>query len=146
MAVPKVDRKEIAKYYYVKGEFSQIEIAEKVGTSEQTIAKWKKQYRWDDLKKSMLTTRPEQLANLYDQLSELNARIKEREPGQRYAQNKEADILTKLTAAIRSLEIEVSLANTIDVFIVFNNWMREADLDKAKELIAYQDAYIKSLL
>lgn len=146
MAVAKVDKKEIAKYYYIKGEFSQAEIAQKVGSSEQTIVRWKKLYKWDDLKKSMLTTRPEQLANLYDQLSELNERIKQRPPGERYAQNKEADILTKLTAAIRSLEIEVSLADTIDVFMEFNNWMRDADLEKAKELIAYQDAYIKTLL
>lgn len=141
-----VKREEIAEYYFLKGEHSQVEIADKVGVTPVTISKWRNKYKWDSKRKSLLITRPEQLANLYEQLSELNERIKGREKGSRYPVKGEADTQAKITASIRNLEIEISLADTIDVFMKFNDYVRDVDLEKAKEIVAYQDAYIKTLL
>lgn len=141
-----VQKKELARYLYVSGGFSQTEISGKIGVSEQTISRWKITGKWDDFKKSMLATRREELKRLYDQLKELNDFIANRPEGERFANSKEADTITKLTAAIRNLETELSLSQVIDTFIKFNNYMRQVDLEKAQELISYQDHFVKSLL
>ncbi|MEO0337591.1 MAG: DDE transposase family protein [Bacteroidota bacterium] len=140
------EKRELAEYLYTSGAIStQTELALRVKVSEVTISKWKNKYKWDDKRKSLLVTRGEELRNLYDQLSELNQWIKDREQGQRFATSKEADTLRKLTASIRELETEVSIGQTIDVFIGFNDWLQKVNHDKAKEMIELQDAYVKSL-
>lgn len=140
-------KKELAQLLYVRGVVeNQSELAERVGVSAQTISKWKKVGNWDDFKKSLLTTRQEELRNLYDQLAEINNSIKEKPKGNRFANNKEADVLSKLTATIRNLETEVSIAQTVDVFMKFNDWLRQINLEKAKEVVELQDLFVKTLL
>jgi len=59
---------------------------------------------------------------------------------------KDTDIIVKLTGAIRSLEIEVSVADIIEVFMKFNDWSRQngAALEILKEIGVLQDGFIKS--
>lgn len=140
------NREDYAELLFLHGGISQKEIAERVGVSEQTVTKWKKLNGWEARRKSLLTTRHQQLARLYDQLDELTSTITERDAGKRYANSKEADTINKLTVAIRNLETEVSLSQVVDVFISFNEYIRSQDLDKAKEVINLQDAYVKTLL
>ena len=140
------EKRELARILYCKGAVdNQGELASRLGISEQTISKWKKQDGWEDLRKSLLTTRQEELRNLYDQLSELNASIKSKDEGKRYADSKEADIQRKITASIRELETETSLAEVVDVFTKFNDFVQKIDFEKAKEMIELQDGFIKSL-
>jgi len=138
-------KKEYALTLFLQ-EVSQEEIAVRVGSTPQTICRWRKAHNWDSLKKSLLTTKREELANLYNQVSELNAAIKNRPEGQRYAAGSEADTLSKLTTSIRKLETDTSVADTIDVFMKHNEFIRKAAPDKLKVIIELQDAFIKSLL
>ena len=143
----KKERKELAMILYVRGGVeNQRELAERIGVSEQTIVTWKKEGRWDDFKKSLLVTRQEELRRLYDQLKEVNDSIMAKEIGQRFANNKEADIITKLTGAIRQLETETSAAQVIDVAMKFNEYLRKIDLGKAKEMAELMDGFIKSMI
>lgn len=146
VSMAKFEKEEIAEYYYINGRHSMKDISAKVAVSVQTLSRWKKKYKWDEIKKSHLVTKPEQLANLYEQLSELTDKIKGRPKGERYADSKEADSLAKITSSIKNLEKEISTTDTLNVFYEFNNWLRETDLDKAKDLIDIQDTYIKTLL
>lgn len=140
-------RKELAMLLYLRGGVeNQIELAERIGVTPVTISKWKTAERWDDMKKSLLVTRQEQLRRLYDQLKEVNDSIMTKPEGGRFANNKEADIITKLTGAIRQLEIETSAAQVIDVAMKFNDWLRKTDLVKAKELTELFDGFIKSMI
>ena len=141
-------KKDLAQLLYTRGIVThQGELALRVDVTEDTISKWKKAGSWDDMKKSLLTTRQEELRNLYDQLSELNAAIKQKPEGERYADSKQADIQRKITASIRELETETSVAQVVDVFIGFSEFIRkQADLDTAKQVSDLQDAYIKKLL
>ena len=82
----------------------------------------------------------------YGQLNELNAFIQNKGEGFRFPNSKEADSQKKLTAAIRDLEREVNVADTIDVSMKFLNWVRTADFQKAKEVSTLFDSYIQSLL
>lgn len=79
-------------------------------------------------------------------MAEINKAIAERPEGERFPSSKEADILGKLSAAIRNMEQEVGIADIISVITGFVDWVREADLEKAKEITSIADAYIKNKL
>jgi transcriptional regulator with XRE-family HTH domain len=139
-------KKEFAKLLYVKeGVTVQKELAERVGVSEQTISKWVNKENWQQFRASMIITKEEQLSRLYQQLTELNDYINNREPGKRFANTKEADTLSKLTSAIRQLETETSLADSIEVLKKFIIHIRQDDFVKAKEVTALADGFLKTL-
>lgn len=139
-------KKDWAKLLYLKENITQKEIATRVGVTEKTLSKWVNEGKWDMLKSSVIITKSEELQRIYMQINELNTAIFTRQPGQRFASNKEADSLVKLTAAARSLETDASVADVIEVFKRFSNWLRSVDLETAKNLIVFQDAFIKTIM
>lgn len=139
-------KKEWAELLYTRNSLTQKEIAEKVGTTEATVSKWKTEGKWDNLKASLSVTKAEQLQNVYDQINELNSAIKRKPAGERFASSSESDTLSKLAATAKSLESETSISEIVDTFVSFNDWLRTIDADKAKEFIVYQDSYIKTKL
>ena len=100
----------------------------------------------EEQKAGLTLTRQEQVANLYRQVAEINRAISTRAEGERFPNSKEADILGKLSAAIRNMEQETGIADIISVLTAFIEWLRPLDLDKAKELTRLADAYIKDKL
>lgn len=143
MANQNIDKKDIAKSLYLNGTFTQEEIAEKVGTTRQTVSRWVKQGAWDELKASLTITPAQILAGLNRQIVEINNNINQREEGKRFATVPEADTLAKLASAIKKIEQDVGIADIVDVGIRFTNWLRALDLDKAKEFNNLLDAFIK---
>lgn len=139
-------KKEWAKTLYLKENLTQKEIAARVGVSQQTITRWVNTEKWEDLKTSITLTRQEQIGNLYRQVAEINRSIADRKEGERYADSKEADILGKLAAAINKMETEVGIKDIVEVGSKFIDWIRAVDLDKAKDITALYDAFIKDQL
>ena len=138
-------KKEWAKTLYLKENLTQQEIADRVGVSRVSVSNWVRAGKWEEQKVGLTLTRQEQVANLYRQVAEINKAIAERPEGERFPSSKEADILGKLSAAIRNMEQEVGIADII-VITGFVDWVREADLEKAKEITSIADAYIKNKL
>lgn len=139
-------KKEWARTLYLRENLTQQEIAGRVGVSRVTISNWIKSGKWEEHKAGITLTRQEQVNNLYRQVAEINRNIAERKEGERFASSKEADILGKLSAAISKMEQEVGIADKISVLTDFINWIRELDSDKAKDITALADAYIKDKL
>lgn len=139
-------RKELAKLLFVNEQLTQREIAQRVGVSEKTFSRWVNEGQWRKLRQSLLVTKEEQLRRIYDQIDELNTAIASREPGQRYANTKDADTLSKLTSAAKSLESEASISDIVSVAKRFLNWLRPQDIEKAKEISSLIDAFIKDQL
>ena len=139
-------KKEWAKTLYLKENLTQQEIADRVGVSRATVNRWIADGKWEEQKVGLTLTREEQVANLYRQVAERNRKIAEKPEGERFASNAEADILGKLSAAIRKMETDVGIADVISVQTKFIEFLRPIDLDKAKELTQLSDAFIKSLL
>ncbi len=135
-------KKDYAKTLFLNLNITQKEISERSGVSQKTISKWVNEEKWEALRTSLLTTREKQLSNLYLQLRKLNEAISERET-QQYANAKEADILIKITSAINKLEQDLSIADIVNVSKRFLEWLRRADIEKAKELANLFDAFIK---
>ncbi|WP_418404591.1 helix-turn-helix domain-containing protein [Barnesiella intestinihominis] len=139
-------KKEWAKTLYLRENLTQQEIAERVGVSRVTVSNWVRAGKWEEQKAGLTLTRQEQVANLYRQVAEINRAISARAEGERFPNSKEADILGKLSAAIRNMEQETGIADIISVLTSFIEWLRPLDLDKAKELTRLADAYIKDKL
>lgn len=139
-------KKEWAKTLYLRENLTQQEIAERVGVSRVTVSNWVRSGKWEEQKAGLTLTRQEQVANLYRQVAEINRAISARAEGERFPNSKEADILGKLSAAIRNMEQETGIADIISVLTGFVEWLRPLDLDKAKELTRLADAYIKDKL
>ena len=142
MGVAKKVEKEFAQHLFVNEKLTQKEIAERVGVVEKTISKWIKEGKWEDLKRSMLIVKEEQLTDLYDKLSALNNHIKT--TNNNLVSNKDVDTISKLTSSIQRLEVETSIGETIDVGKKVIEFIRQMDLEDAKKVTAYFDMFIKS--
>lgn len=139
-------KKEWAKTLYLRENLTQQEIADRVGCSRVTVSNWVRAGKWEEQKVGITLTRQEQVGNLYRQVAEINRTIADRPEGERFATSKEADILGKLAAAISKMEQEIGIADTISVLTSFIEWLRPLDLEKAKEITRFADAYIKDKL
>ena len=139
-------KKEWAKTLYLKENLTQQEIADRVGVARVTVNRWIADGKWEKQKVGLTLTREEQVSNLYRQVAEINSKIAEKPEGERFANSTEADILGKLSAAIRKMENDIGIADVISVQTKFIEFLRPIDLEKAKEITILSDAFIKSLL
>ena len=142
----KGQKMEWAKLLYTREHLTQKEIAEKTGVSAVTVNKWVKQDGWDKLRQSMLVTRETQLSRLYMQLDELNTAIMSRDEGRRFADSKEADTISKLTNAIKTMETDASVADIVEVGKRLLGWIRPFSPEKAIEIAHLFDEFIKDVL
>lgn len=137
-------KKEWAGMLYLKENLTQQEIADKVGVSRITLNKWVKTEMWEQRKAGLTLTREEQIGLLYQQVAEINRNIKDREEGKRYATSKEADVLIKLSSAIKKMETESGIADIIGVGMRFIEFLRPVNLELAKDVTRMFDLFVKS--
>ncbi len=60
--------------------------------------------------------------------------------------SKEADAVLKLTAAIRNLELETSIADKVEVATAFIDFVRKDNLDMSKQIANLFDAFLKQFI
>lgn len=122
------DKQYLAKILFTAQKLDQKTVANKVGVSEQTMSKWVTQFGWKGLRDRLLVGKEEMLSNMYEQLAELNEAIREKPKGKRYADTKQADVQVKLTAAIRSLETELAIADIVGAGMRFLKFLQSKKL------------------
>lgn len=135
-----------AKILFIKDKLTQKEISFKTGISEKTIGKWANEGKWDKEQRNFVVTRQEQMGNLLDELTELNAFIKTFPEGMRFADSKLGDVRRKLIKDIKELETSSSKPEAISACIALLNFIRKIDLTIAQQLGPFIDAFVKSLL
>jgi len=136
-------KREWARVLYLKENLTQQEIAERIGSSRVSVSRWIKEGKWEEMKVGLTMTKDEQIQNIYRQIAGINDAIKGRPEGQRYATPSEADTIGKLSSAVKKLEGDIGIADIVSVGIRFIEWIRKADLQKAKDVTALWDAFIK---
>ncbi|MDR3093650.1 MAG: DUF1804 family protein [Bacteroidales bacterium] len=139
-------RKKLALEMFLTGKYQQKEIAVMLGVSQQSIVRWAKVGKWDTLRANISTTKESILSSWYAQLAELKSKIEERKQGERIATSKESDTMIKIAAAIRKLETETGIAETVSVCTKLCEFVRAYDVEKAREISDHFNAYIESLL
>ena len=144
MALTKAQAKEYAKTLYLAEDLHQKVIAERVGVTEKTLGRWINEGGWKNLKRSLITTKQNQISLLYDQLEYINNDIASRDV--KVATTKEADVIIKLTGAIERLEVETSVGETVEVSKKLISLIQQEDLDLAKRVTTYCDLLIQTLI
>ena len=138
-----IDKKGIAKSLFLDGNYTQEEIADKVGTTRQTIRRWMKSESWEEIKASVSITPAQIIAQWSRQIIEVNNTIAGRDAGKRYATPAEADALAKLAGAINKLQNDIGVSDCVSVAMRFLSWLRPLDLEAAKQFNNLFDAFIK---
>lgn len=111
------DKQYLAKILYTREQLDGKVVAKKVGVSERTMSSWVEKFNWKSLRRRLLLSKEEQINSLYTQLEALNEIIKEQE--KKHPDTKQADVLIKLTAAIRNLETDLNIADLVESGIRF---------------------------
>ena len=142
MGLTKKKEQDYARILYTQERLTLSEISERTGVSAKTVSKWAKDLGWDNIRKSLLITKQTQITQLYAQLEWFNDHISSREF--KIATSKEADAISKITASIKRMEVETSIAEIFDVGTEFIDFVRDIDFEKAKELVQFFDLFIKS--
>lgn len=146
MGLNKQQEKDFAQALYVKGDLTQKEIASRVGVSEQTLVKWVKDSNWDKLKRSLLVTKKEQLNYLYEILEGLTREGKEALSDNDPETVPNADGIIKITKAIKTLETETGIGETVDICTQLIQFLQESNPQLAKQVMPYFDTFIKTKL
>lgn len=141
----KLDKKGIAKALYLNGEYTQEEIAEKVGVTRKTVNTWIKADNWEELKANLTITTTAIIGQFNRQIAEINKTILAREDGKRFPTPAEADSLLKIANAIKKLENEAGIAETIGVAMKFLAWMQPIAPQEALIFNKLFDTYIKDI-
>lgn len=137
-------QKEYAKHLFLNEKnITRKEIAQRVGSTEQTVGKWAVEGKWEELRKSTLTSKEELMAWMYDQIAGIRVAIDKREPEKQLATANEADAINKLAAAIKKLETETGITQKVEVGKQFLVWLRAADAELALRFLPLYDAFIK---
>lgn len=145
MSLSLSNKKEYAKTLYLSNDgLHQKVIADRVGVTEKTIGTWIVRYGWKNLRRSLITTKQNQISFLYDQLEHLNNTISEREV--KVANSKEADVIIKLTGAIQKLETETGVGETVEVSKKIIGLIQQEDLELAKQVTTYCDILIQTMI
>lgn len=144
MGINKAQEREYARILYVNERITFKEIAERTGVTEKTIGKWAEADNWAKLRKSLLTTKENQLVHWYNQLEALNENIAKRKIP--IPDSKEADIMSKTTNNIKSLETEIGLGEYVEVSRKLLTFIQSVDLSDAKKFKNYIDEFINSKL
>ena len=138
-----IDKKGIAKSLYLDGNYTQEEIADKVGTTRQTVSRWVKAENWEEIKASVTITPAQIIAQRNRQIVEINKKINARPDGERFATTQEADALSKLAGSIKKLEADIGVPDCVSVAMRFLSWLRPLDIEAAKQFNNLFDAFIK---
>lgn len=158
MGLSKDTEKEFARMLYVNERITFKEIATRVKVSEKTVSKWATEGNWDKLRKSLLTTRQNQLVHWYNQLEAMNEDIanrpslannKDGEPIKRAEKiliptTSEADTMTKIASNIHKLETEVGLGEYVEVSKKLLTFIQSANLPDAVLFKNYIDEFINA--
>lgn len=139
--------RELAKQLFLSNDnLTQKEIAERIGTTEQSVSRWARAEGWAELRQATRFTKANELKRLYAQLTELNDTIAAREKGFRYPSSKEVDIQRKMGANIAQLENRLGITEIVRVSEEIVNYYRATDIGKAKAAMALIDEFVQAKL
>ena len=131
--------KEWAKLLYLSHNENIKNIHEKTGIEEAQLREWIRDGNWDNLKRSLVTTKHEQLQLLYDTLYTITTRLKIDEGKEDL---KDIEKILKLTASIKNLQTELSTGEIIEVAIAYLDWLRKEAPDAVKTETMHLDRFI----
>lgn len=148
-------KKDYAKTLYLRDEFTQKQIAERVDVSEQSMCRWVNEGHWEAQRKSVTVTKGEQLALLYDIMDHLTHDLKTiletldepPEEGKPKANpDKIYDAIAKISKSIERLEKDAGIGEIIQAIIALTKFAQHEDLEAAKTIDHWGRLFIQDAL
>ena len=136
-------KRDLARILYFDSDFSQKEIAEHVGTTEQTVSKWANEGKWRE-QKAVETLSPDKLVREYYYQSDVitNAAREDKRP----LTASEADALVKLASAIDKLDRKISPSVTMSVLMRFNHHLKIVAPELVPQIVKHEMDYVNTLI
>lgn len=126
--------KALAFELFMNTDFSQKEIADKIGVSEVTISKWKSDGSWEDLKGAETITSKKITSNIYQEMYKMSLA----------GSALNADKLIKLAATIEKLsDRRLTVSHYINAFKDFTTYLFEKDPELAKRANLLMQEFIQ---
>jgi uncharacterized protein YifE (UPF0438 family) len=132
------ERKRWARVLYVHNSKDISETATEVNVPESTIKQWIHEGAWDTFKRSLLISKSAQLERLYGCIEELDAKRKTND-----FTMKDADLITKYTAAIKNLDTDNSVYSIIEAAELFITWMYSRNIPMAQSFVRQFQLFIR---
>lgn len=140
-------KQELAKNLYLKEKLDQKVIAQRIGVTEKTISKWVTDNNWEKTRRNLLISKDALFNSYLDALDDLNKDIAKRDEGKRYATSSEADIIVKYTAAIRSMETELCIADIVGAGTRFIKYLQSVcTTSQVTEFLSLWDAFVYQVI
>lgn len=138
-------KKDLARSLYLSG-MDQIEIADKVGVTRQSLSRWCREGGWKETRAAKTITRPELIRKLLLRVDDILDKV----AADPKLSDSLGDQLSKLTSAIDKLDkSQANVVNAIEVFMAFSKWLEfraKSDPTITPELIKLinklQDIYL----
>ncbi len=141
----KSEKKHYAEELFMRGDLTQAEIAKIVDVSDNTMSKWVNDEvtNWKLKRKSFLVTKPQiirRILNVLDKLSEQADNEIES------VDTKAADKFIKFAVALKKLEMDMGIAEIMEVAMLIVNFIQPHDPKFAGDLSGWFDKLIKERL
>lgn len=124
---------------------STVEIGDLLNIASHAVQDWATAEGWREQRSASNVSRTELRNKL---LVVLDSEVKKYEAGRQDANM--GDTLVKLTAAVKNLDVGVSIVDIIDIFTAFTKWLENTSaldprltVDFRKQVNMYLDAYVK---
>lgn len=125
-------KKNYARTLFMEDKYTIQQIADEVSVNPKTISRWIEAEKWKGQRKSLTTTRSEQLSLLHDILAKMNAEAKQALEDDDPETKPNADGILKIAAAIQKLEREAGVGEMIQTVMALVNFVQREDIDAAK--------------
>lgn len=126
--------KALAFELFMQTDFSQKQIADKIGISEVTISKWKSEGNWEDLKGAETITAKKITANIYQEMFKLS----------QAGSALNADKMIKLAATIEKLsDRRLAISHYINAFKDLSTFLFEKDPELGKRANLLMNEFIQ---
>jgi len=133
-------KREWARSLFTKEDISPQDIALRIAADEVIVRSWIKDGRWQEIKRSLLTSKAIQLEYFYKALETITGRAG---AGPTMDNLKEVDLIVKYTAAIKNLESETGMAAIVQVAEIFTTWLLRRDPELSRKVTTQFDAFIR---
>lgn len=133
------EKREVAKQLFLYAGVTQKEIAVSLDVTEKTVSKWASVGKWHELRGAFTSTKDELVRATYLHIAEIQKVISQ---DKRAPTNAETDQILKLAKVIETLDKKITLAQIIQVFREFENYLIGVDADLTKIINRHHTAFI----
>lgn len=133
---------DVAQAMYLAGHTNK-QISNDLIVTEKTVAAWIKKYKWEIIKAANDSIKPEIIANLYMNISEVQKVARDDE---RPLTASEADQIVKLSNSIARLQGKLNLQTYIEIFKEYNAFLSNTNPKLLKPNNNSQREFIQSKL